>query len=60
MTDADVAPAVDASAIPADATDSAEEPLVTAHRSAPGRTVLTEHGNTEAWIASSLTLGLSR
>jgi len=29
---------------------------VTAHRSAPGRTVFVEEGNTDGWIASSLTV----
>jgi hypothetical protein len=31
-----------------------EETLVTAHTSAPGRTVLTERGNTDGWIAGDL------
>jgi hypothetical protein len=29
---------------------------VTAHQSTPGRTVFVEEGNTEGWIASSLTV----
>lgn len=29
---------------------------ISAHVTRPGRTVLTEDGNTEAWIASDLTL----
>lgn len=33
--------------------------VVTAHRSAPGRTVFTAADNTDAWIASSLTLELT-
>jgi len=31
-----------------------EETRVTAHTSAPGRTVLTERGNTDGWIAGDL------
>ncbi len=31
---------------------------VTAHQSTPGRTVFVEEGNTEGWIASSLTVTL--
>lgn len=34
--------------------------LVTAHRTAPGRTVLTERGNVNAWIASDLTVDTVR
>lgn len=30
--------------------------LVTAHRTAPGRIVLTERGNVDGWIASDLTI----
>jgi len=33
---------------------------VTAHRSAPGRTVFVEEGNIDGWIASSLTVDLDR
>jgi hypothetical protein len=33
---------------------------VTAHRTVPGRTVFTENGNTDAWIATDLTVGLDR
>lgn len=29
---------------------------VTAHRSCPGRTVFTEDGNTDGWIATDLTV----
>ena len=37
--------------------DSAEEtPTVTAHKSHTERTVFTEHGNNEAWIATDLTI----
>lgn len=35
------------------------ETVVTAHQSAPGRTVFTAADNTDAWIASSLTLDLT-
>lgn len=31
---------------------------VTAHQSTPGRVVFVEEGNTEGWIASSLTVAL--
>jgi len=33
---------------------------VTAHRSAPDRTVFTETGNTDGWIASDLTVSIDR
>ncbi len=33
---------------------------VTAHRSAPGRIVFVEEGNTDGWIASSLTVDPDR
>jgi hypothetical protein len=33
---------------------------VTAHRSAPGRTVFVEEGNSDAWIASDLTVECGR
>lgn len=33
-----------------------EEPAVSAHESRPGRIVFTERGNTDAWIASDLTV----
>lgn len=33
---------------------------VTAHQSAPGRTVFTEDGNTDAWIATDLAVDLTR
>ena len=39
---------------------SGEETAVTAHRSSPERTVFTEHGNTDGWIATDLTVELSR
>lgn len=34
--------------------------LVTAHRTAPGRTVLTERGNIDAWIASDISIDTHR
>lgn len=34
--------------------------VVSAHRTAPGRTVLTDHDSTDAWIASSLTIDCRR
>lgn len=33
---------------------------VTAHRSSPGRTVFTEADNTDAWIATDLTVDVTR
>ena len=39
--------------------DAEPEPgvgIVTAHESCPGRTVFTESGNCDAWIATDLTL----
>lgn len=38
--------------------DSTEK--VSAHRSSPGRVVFTEDGNTDAWIATDLTVSLER
>ncbi len=39
----------------ADADPSAEQgPVVSAHRTSPDRTVLTENGNCDGWIASDL------
>ena len=36
----------------------ANRPEVTANRTSTDRTVFTEHGNTEAWIATDLTVEL--
>lgn len=33
---------------------------VTAHRSAPGRAVFTEHGNTDGWISTNHTVEIER
>ncbi len=45
-----------------DADDPREAPApavaVTAHQSAPGRTVFVEEDNSDGWIASSLTVDL--
>jgi len=38
----------------------ADETLVAAHETCPGRTVFTEDGNTDAWIATDLTVDLER
>lgn len=38
----------------------ADETTVTAHRSCPDRTVFTEEGNSDGWIATDLTVGLKR
>lgn len=35
-------------------------PSVSAHRTSPDRTVLTEEGNSDGWIASDLVVELSR
>jgi len=37
-----------------------ERPVVAASRSSPDRTVFTEQGNTDAWIATDLTVELER
>lgn len=36
------------------------EATVTAHRSSPERTVFTEHGNTDGWIATNQTIDIQR
>lgn len=36
--------------------DGEEDPAVSAHRTSPDRTVFTEQGNSDAWIASDLVL----
>lgn len=38
----------------------ADETNVTAHRSSPDRTVFTEEGNSDGWIATDLTIELER
>ena len=38
----------------------ADRPVVTAHSSGTDRTVFTEDGNRDGWIASDLTLDLRR
>lgn len=43
-----------------DLVDADAVSLVTAHQTAPGRTVLTERGNADAWIASDLTIDTDR
>ncbi|MFC6770872.1 hypothetical protein [Halorubrum pallidum] len=37
-----------------------ERPIVAASRCSPDRTVFTEQGNTDAWIATDLTVTLDR
>ena len=37
-----------------------DDVTVTAHRSSPDRTVFTERGNTDGWIATDLTIELAR
>jgi hypothetical protein len=48
----------------ASAADEAQAPddetLVATHETCPGRTVFTEDGNTDAWIATDLTVDLER
>ena len=39
---------------------SDEPPAVTASRASPDRTVFTEEGNTDGWIATDLTVELER
>ncbi len=41
-------------------TDAGERPVVAASRTSPDRTVFAERGNTDAWIATDLTVGLER
>lgn len=46
-------------------TDPSEEnavstPQISAHESSPDRVVLTEHGNTDGWISSDLTVDLTQ
>lgn len=60
MTDADLRSSAEVDTASAGATSSTGDPEVTAHRSAPGRTVFTEAGNSDAWIASSLTIESTR
>jgi len=43
-----------------DAASAFHEIQVTAHTSAPDRTVLTERGNTDGWIASDVAVDLRR
>lgn len=40
--------------------ESAPEAAVTAHRTTPDRTVFTESGNNDGWIATDLTVELQR
>ena len=42
------------------AEESAAGTYVTAHSTAPDRTVFTESGNTDGWIATDLTVSLVR
>ena len=44
----------------ADEAPDADETLVAAHETCPGRTVFTEDGNTDAWIATDLAVDLER
>ena len=39
-----------------DSDDTRTEPSVSAHQSSPDRTVFTEDGNSDAWIATDLTV----
>lgn len=41
-------------------TGDADETTVTAHRSTPDRTVFTEEGNSDGWIATDLTVELEQ
>jgi hypothetical protein len=40
--------------------DEEDRPTVTAHESNPKRTVFTEEGNKDGWIATDLTVDLSQ
>jgi len=40
--------------------DAEEAPTVSAHRTSPDRTVFTENGNCDGWIASDLVVDLGR
>jgi len=42
------------------ATESADDTLVTACETRPGRVVFTESDNSDAWIATDLTVDLER
>ena len=42
------------------ASDAGEETLVTACETSPGRTVFTESDNSDAWIATDLTVDIER
>lgn len=47
--------------IEADSADTADErPCVATSRTSPGRTVFVEEGNTDAWIATDVTVDLER
>ena len=50
----------DAEASAADEAQAPDETLVAAHETCPGRTVFIEDGNTDAWIATDLTVDLGR
>jgi hypothetical protein len=50
----------DRRARPDEFTEGEDEPAVTAHNSSPDKTVFTEKGNTEAWIATDTTVDLDR
>mgnify|MGYP000572025190 CR=1 FL=1 len=59
MTDADATSRAGRST-PDQVADQATDAVVSAHTSAPGRTVLTQTDNVDAWIASDLTVDCSR
>lgn len=40
--------------------DGDDKAAVSAHQSSPDRTVFTEEGNSDAWIATDLTVDLDR
>jgi len=43
-----------------EAADTEEAPSISALKSSPDRTVFTEEGNCDGWIATDLTVSLSR
>lgn len=45
---------------PAETDAETETPALSLHETRPGRSVLTEEGNTDGWIASDLTVDVPR
>lgn len=49
----------DTSEIVAETDAESDTPALTLHETRPGRSVLTEEGNTDGWIATDLTVDVS-